>query len=149
VFGEPARAISRNVVVIAVGFLPLLLAPLVPYKTVGMFMAGILAVSGMGTLLILPALLRVLERRLFAPKQVMGVKCNCAACLASATAAVLLVAVNLHQYLAVRWTTLTWISIVAIPLLAFGCGLMSRREKCRLVEQAEEKSQEENENEQA
>jgi len=30
-FGEPARAISRNVIVIAIGFLPLLAAPLVPY----------------------------------------------------------------------------------------------------------------------
>jgi predicted RND superfamily exporter protein len=38
-FAEPARAITRNVVVIAVGFLPLLLAPLVPYKTVGVLMA--------------------------------------------------------------------------------------------------------------
>ena len=34
VFGEPARAISRNIVVVGVGFLPLLLAPLVPYQTV-------------------------------------------------------------------------------------------------------------------
>ena len=37
-FGEPARAITRNIIVIAVGFLPLLAAPLVPYKTVGFFM---------------------------------------------------------------------------------------------------------------
>ncbi|MCD8563393.1 MAG: MMPL family transporter [Alphaproteobacteria bacterium] len=37
VFGEPARAIARNVIVIGVGFTPLLFAPLVPYKTVGFF----------------------------------------------------------------------------------------------------------------
>ncbi|MCD8535362.1 MAG: MMPL family transporter [Verrucomicrobia bacterium] len=35
IFGEPGRAISRNVIVIGIGFLPLLLAPLVPYQTVG------------------------------------------------------------------------------------------------------------------
>ena len=35
-FGEPARAISRNVLVIAIGFLPLLAAPLVPYKSAQM-----------------------------------------------------------------------------------------------------------------
>jgi len=42
-FGEPARAISRNVLVIAIGFLPLLAAPLVPYKTVGIFLCAIMA----------------------------------------------------------------------------------------------------------
>ncbi len=36
-FQEPARAISRNAIVIAVGFLPLLAAPLVPYNTVAFF----------------------------------------------------------------------------------------------------------------
>ncbi|MEE9612988.1 MAG: MMPL family transporter [Desulfatiglandales bacterium] len=65
VFGEPARAISRNIIVIAIGFLPLLAAPLVPYKTVGMFMASILVISGIATLFILPALMRVLGRFLF------------------------------------------------------------------------------------
>jgi hypothetical protein len=65
VFGEPARAISRNIIVIAIGFLPLLAAPLKPYKTVGVFMASILVISGIATLLILPALMRVLARFLF------------------------------------------------------------------------------------
>ncbi len=36
-FEEPARAITRNVIVVAIGFTPLLLAPLVPYQTVGIF----------------------------------------------------------------------------------------------------------------
>ncbi len=61
----PARAITRNAIVIAVGFLPLLLAPLVPYKTVGFFLATIMAVSGVGTLVILPALIEVLQGVLF------------------------------------------------------------------------------------
>ena len=65
VFAEPARAITRNVVVIALGFTPLLAAPLVPYNTVGVFLASILLVSGLSTMLVLPALMRVLEPLLF------------------------------------------------------------------------------------
>jgi hypothetical protein len=67
-FGEPARAITRNVVVIAVGFTPLLLAPLVPYKTVGVFLASIMAISGLATLFILPAAVRLLQKLLFKVK---------------------------------------------------------------------------------
>ena len=54
VFEEPARAISRNAIVIAIGFTPLLLAPLVPYITVGVFLACIMAVSAIVTLVLLP-----------------------------------------------------------------------------------------------
>jgi predicted RND superfamily exporter protein len=56
-FEEPARAISRNAIVIAVGFTPLFFAPLVPYITVGAFMAAIMALSGVTTLVLLPAIL--------------------------------------------------------------------------------------------
>jgi len=64
-FGEPARAITRNVIVVGVGFLPLLLAPLVPYQTVGIFISAILIFSGFATLAILPALIGLMENRLF------------------------------------------------------------------------------------
>ena len=64
-FEEPARAISRNIIVIAVGFTPLLAAPLVPYQTVGIFLASIMAISGIATMLILPALIQILEKWLF------------------------------------------------------------------------------------
>lgn len=65
VFGEPARAITRNVIVLGVGFLPLLAATLVPYKTVGFFISAILLFAGLATLVILPALVQMLERWLF------------------------------------------------------------------------------------
>ena len=68
-FAEPAQAITRNVVVIAVGFTPLLAAPLVPYKTVGIFLASIMAVSGVATMFILPALITQFENILFKTKQ--------------------------------------------------------------------------------
>lgn len=64
-YGEPARAISRNILVIAVGFTPLLFSTLVPYQTVGVLLSGIMIVSGVATLVILPALIRIIESRLF------------------------------------------------------------------------------------
>ena len=67
-FAEPARAISRNAILIAIGFLPLLASPLVPYNTVGLFLAAIMAASGLVTLGLLPGVISLLERRLFADK---------------------------------------------------------------------------------
>src|SRR6056297_2351832 len=65
VFGEPARAISRNVIILGAGFLPLLAAPLVPYQTVGIFIASIIFTAGMITLVLLPALITTFEKPLF------------------------------------------------------------------------------------
>lgn len=65
VFGEPSRAITRNVVVVGVGFLPLLLTPLVPYQMVGILLSSILVLGGIATLVILPAIIRLFEKRLF------------------------------------------------------------------------------------
>ena len=64
-FGEPARAISRNVLVIAIGFLPLLVGPIVPYKTMGVMLFAIMTLSGVITLLVLPAILTVAEKWFF------------------------------------------------------------------------------------
>ena len=64
-FKEPAMAISRNAIIIAIGFTPLLLAPLVPYQTVGFFLATIMGVSWLATLFLLPALLTPLKKLAF------------------------------------------------------------------------------------
>jgi len=61
VFGEPALAIVRNILIVAFGFLPLLVADLVPYKTTSIMLFSILTFSGAMTLLCLPALLRQFE----------------------------------------------------------------------------------------
>ena len=61
-FDRPASAILRNAIVISVGFLPLLAAPLVPYNTVGTLIATILVLSAIATLLLLPALLKCAVR---------------------------------------------------------------------------------------
>lgn len=55
-FDEPARALSRNAVVIAVGFLPLALSSLVPYVVVGVLLASIVGLSWLASIVILPAL---------------------------------------------------------------------------------------------
>ena len=65
VFSEPALAIFRNVLVVALGFLPLMLAQLAPYKTTAVMLFGILFFSGLMTLLLLPALLTVAEKWFF------------------------------------------------------------------------------------
>ncbi len=65
VFDEPARAISHNVIIVGFGFLPLLLAPLVPYQTVGTLIASILLAAGVATLVLLPAIIHTFERFLF------------------------------------------------------------------------------------
>ncbi len=122
-FGEPARAITRNVLVIAIGFLPLLAAPLMPYKTVGIFLCAIMGLSGAVTLLVLPSLLKVAERYLFRTEiEPAAASCNCGFCVVISLAIVLLVALNIHQYAMVGWSKLAWISAAVIPVAALACG---------------------------
>ena len=64
-FTEPARAISRNALIISIAFLPLVVAPLIPYKTVGILISTILIISSMATLIILPASIDLLKKYLF------------------------------------------------------------------------------------
>ena len=68
-FQEPGRAITRNAIVIAIGFLPLLAAPLVPYNTVGFLMAAIMAVSSIVTVMLLPAIMMSIQNRLSTKKE--------------------------------------------------------------------------------
>jgi len=68
-FQEPGRAITRNAIVIAIGFLPLLAAPLVPYNTVGFLMAAIMAVSSIVTVMLLPAIMINIQNRLPTKKE--------------------------------------------------------------------------------
>ena len=54
--GDPALAIFRNAVVVGLGFLPLVIATLTPYVTVGLFFGSIAFFSGVTTLILLPAI---------------------------------------------------------------------------------------------
>jgi hypothetical protein len=53
---EPAQAMTRNAVVIAVGFAPLLLSSLVPYVVVGALLASIVVLSWLASIVVLPAI---------------------------------------------------------------------------------------------
>jgi predicted RND superfamily exporter protein len=53
---EPAQAMTRNAVVIAVGFAPLLLSSLVPYVVVGALLASIILLSWLASIVVLPAI---------------------------------------------------------------------------------------------
>lgn len=131
VFGEPARAISRNIIVVGTGFLPLLLAPLVPYQTVGIFIASILLVAGVATLFILPSLIPLLEKWLFPETPARAFMCNCTTVIAAGVAAIALIVVNARQLLSVGWAPLTWFSIGGCLTLVGVCFLIRRREKCK------------------
>ena len=144
-FGEPARAIARNVLVIAIGFLPLLAASLIPYQTVGIFLCAIMALSGGVTLLALPAIITLAEKVLFKrvgePK---SMTCKCVFCLIISVAVVLLVTVNLHQYWELGWGKLAVLSVIAIIVMALACGMMSRRQACKTAATEKDRQVEEN-----
>lgn len=68
IFQGAGRAIARNVLVIAIGFVPMLFSSLVPYITVGAFFLAIMVVSGLVTMLLLPALVRTFHKTLLPVK---------------------------------------------------------------------------------
>ncbi len=65
IFEGVGRAIARNVLVVSVGFVPMLFSSLVPYVTVGAFFLAIMLVSGLVTLLLIPALAKTFTSSLF------------------------------------------------------------------------------------
>lgn len=141
IFGGPARAISRNIVVIAVGFLPLLLAPLTPYKTVGTLMATILLVSGLATFLILPAIMRLLERRLFVTTESAGGACSFSVCGVGSVTMVAIVTLTLYQFqIGMKWVP--WVAAALVPVLVLVCRILSRRRKCTSQFEAKESENE-------
>ena len=131
-FGEPARAITRNVLVIAIGFLPLLAATLIPYKTVGVLLFAIMALSGSVTLIVLTALVTLLQDVLFKPnRKPETMACNCSLCMVVSTASVILVALTIHQIWNVGITTMAVGAMAAVVVLALVCSVMSRRQACK------------------
>ncbi len=69
IFENTGRAIGRNVLVIAIGFVPMLFSTLVPYITVGSFFLSIMIVSGLVTMLLLPAVSISFNKSLFRIKK--------------------------------------------------------------------------------
>ncbi|MUM78508.1 MMPL family transporter [Pseudodesulfovibrio sp. F-1] len=69
-FEAPARAISRNVMVISIGFLPLLVSSLVPYRTTSILLSSIMLLSGALSLVAVPAVITVATRWFFPDESV-------------------------------------------------------------------------------
>jgi hypothetical protein len=130
VFGEPARAIARNAIILGAGFLPLLAAPLMPYKTVGFTIAAIMLAAGLATLLILPALVTVLEPWLFRKARHPRLSCNGGTCAAAAATLAALVAVSIYQFFPVGLATVTAYGAPAAIALAGLSFLIARRRAC-------------------
>ncbi|WP_051249572.1 efflux RND transporter permease subunit [Maridesulfovibrio zosterae] len=64
-YGAPARAISRNVLVIAIGFLPMLISSLIPYRTTSILLSSIMMLSGVLTLVAMPAIITLAPKWFF------------------------------------------------------------------------------------
>ncbi|MFH1700561.1 MAG: MMPL family transporter [Candidatus Zixiibacteriota bacterium] len=64
IFEGTGKAITRNVLVIAIGFIPMMFSTLVPYITVGSFFLAIMIVSGLVTMLLLPSISKVFNKSL-------------------------------------------------------------------------------------
>ena len=62
VFEEPARAIARNALIVALGFVPMFFSSLVPYIVVGQLMVSIMVLSFLASLLLLPAVITLFQR---------------------------------------------------------------------------------------
>ncbi|MEW6108913.1 MAG: MMPL family transporter [Nitrospirota bacterium] len=60
--GEPALAIFRNALIIALGFTPMVIATLTPYVTVGLFFGSLAFFAGITTLIFLPALIGTFKK---------------------------------------------------------------------------------------
>jgi len=129
VFGAPARAITRNGLVISLGFLPLLLAPLVPYQTVGALIAAILVASGGATLVLLPALIRVLEPWLFPSTLGCQLTCNYLTCTFSFVAVSGLVLLNLYQFADIPAEILIWMFLGSVIIAGILCRPFARRKQ--------------------
>jgi len=127
--GGPARAISRNALVVAIGFLPLLIAPLIPYRTVGFFMFSIMLVSSIATLLILPAIITMIPGVVF-EKEDKKMVCNCRYCFIIAISASLAIVYILRGYTSVGWKPTVFISIAVVGLMAGICSQISKRRFC-------------------
>ncbi|MFH1360239.1 MAG: MMPL family transporter [Candidatus Omnitrophota bacterium] len=128
-FGGPGRAIVRNALVVAIGFLPLLAAPLVPYKTVGFFMFAIMAFSSIATLLILPAIISLNPKLIFEHPQ-KGIGCQCGHCMLIAFFVSCAIAYILFGYTTIGWKTSTFLTIGLMVGLAGLCHLASKSKIC-------------------
>jgi len=127
--GGPARAISRNAFVVAIGFLPLLLAPLMPYRTVGFFMFAIMLVSSVATLFVLPAIITAFSSLVFSQDK-KGVVCNCKYCIIISLAVSVSVVYLLKGYTQSDWLSSSLAGIAVMVIMSAICSKISKHKFC-------------------
>jgi hypothetical protein len=124
IFGEPARAITKNAVIISIGFSPLLAATLIPYKTVGIFFMLIMAASAVSTLVLLPAAISPVHMLVFEDRE--RKVCNCLNCAVISLVASAVIAYALHGFRIATWGAATSLAIAAVVSAIVLCNYMSR-----------------------
>ncbi|MDD5246600.1 MAG: MMPL family transporter [Candidatus Omnitrophica bacterium] len=129
VFRGPARAILRNALVIAIAFLPLLLSPLVPYNTVGIFMCLIMLASSVSTLLILPAMITAFPG-LMLGKTDRHFLFSCRQCMLTALFVAGTVIYVLLAYTNLKWHSGGLIVLGVMVFLAVVCYRVSKGRSC-------------------
>ncbi|MCM8813613.1 MAG: MMPL family transporter [Candidatus Omnitrophica bacterium] len=130
-FQGPARAIIKNALIIAIGFLPLLAAPLVPYRTVGFFMFTIMFVSSFSTMFILPAITNLAQKTVLAqPESKMF--CQCGNCFIVSAAVAVTVIYILRGYSLAGWGPSLSISVAIVAVMGGVCSRVSASAACRL-----------------
>ncbi|MCF7916287.1 MAG: MMPL family transporter, partial [Candidatus Omnitrophica bacterium] len=128
-FAGPSRAITRNALVIAIGFLPLLFAPLVPYKTVGFFMFCIMLVSSIATLIIIPAIITLVPKIVFETKEVKMI-CVCKYCVIISVAISIALMYIARGYNLASWGISAFITIGVIAIMSGLCSKLSKHKTC-------------------
>ena len=136
-FKGPARAITRNAFVIAIGFLPLLVAPLIPYRTVGFFMFTIMFVSSIATLFILPAIMNIFPGSVF-NKESRKMLCNCKYCQIMSVAVAAAIVYILRGYTQVSWSITLAASIAVVGVMGGICSKIADHKFCLVEKNKEE-----------
>ncbi len=130
-FGGPGRAIARNAIVVAVGFLPLLAAPLIPYQTVGFFMAAIMFTSCLGTFFILPAIISSSPSHI--EERETHFLCHGGECAFFGTIVVLAIIYILSGYTKMPWRTIFYIVLPTFLFSFFICAFVFKEEVCKYL----------------
>ena len=128
-FQGPARAITRNALVIALGFLPLLFAPLIPYRTVGFFMFAIMFISSLATLFILPAVINVFKDVLSLESK-KSIVCNCQYCFMLAIAVSIAIIYILRGYTSLGWTPTLITAVAVVAVSSVICSKVGKHKFC-------------------
>jgi uncharacterized protein len=127
-FREPARAILKNAMVISIGFLPLLAAPLVPYKTVGVFMFLIMLASSVGTLILLPAIISAFPNVVFSERK--NPFCRRSCCMIFGGIVAFSAAYIVKGYTTAAWGGVVFAVIFILAAMSGICNIVGGHKIC-------------------